>query len=306
MDKYQKELIGKKSDCILFRGASDTTYDLLKTEIIVLKEDKDLPPREEYSLTVSNPAVGECYLVKDGEIQKFFETVTEADEVPQRRIGTAGRQKATVTVYKIRIDFSDVYEYLHIVFKNDLADDLIIPLRYEPVDREQLKREQTENLARIEREKRIAQASVVCRTGLQLVNIYFRPCCESYVETEIRFYLSLKESDNKTENNEANNRLLNKRLLNKQKVVPKSDNKTEDNGANDRLLFKKQKVVPDEFYVTLSGLAPGKYGFILSQSDEAGNLLMETDYTEFIIGSEIADIRDMNFSIGNYMGSMYH
>lgn len=82
------------------------------------------------------------------------------------------------------IDFSAPFDSLRIVFKNNLVDDIIMPIIYQAADKEAY-------YARIEQERAaelLKNANIKVSTGSDLVNIYFQPCSEDYSRTEIVLY----------------------------------------------------------------------------------------------------------------------
>jgi hypothetical protein len=82
------------------------------------------------------------------------------------------------------ISFDNKIDAIKIVFKNNLADDLIFPAIYEEADKEKY-------YAKKEQERKdglLKTAQVKSATGSNLVNIYFQPCCEEYKRTEIVLY----------------------------------------------------------------------------------------------------------------------
>ena len=87
--------------------------------------------------------------------------------------------------YIVLIDFNNKeISKLKIVFRNNLADDYTIELRYKEADRQAY-------YAQKEQERKdalLAAAAIKCSTGADLVNIYFQPCNNDYVRTEIILY----------------------------------------------------------------------------------------------------------------------
>ncbi len=87
-------------------------------------------------------------------------------------------------VFKIDISFNDRLEKLKFSFKNGLADDYILNLKYIEADREKYYAKQ----ARQKREDLLKKAEIEHSTGNDLVNIYFQPCCDEYARTEVILY----------------------------------------------------------------------------------------------------------------------
>ena len=77
-----------------------------------------------------------------------------------------------------------------------------------------------------------------------MVNVYFKPCCDDYVRTEIVLY-------------------------------------------RDDMLLAKFKVDDDFYFKSISGLAYGKYDFVLRQYGKDDFLIFETDYIQFQIEASV-------------------
>lgn len=86
--------------------------------------------------------------------------------------------------YKLIIDFNDRIEKIKLSFINNLADDYIIDVKYQEADKEKYyakkEQERKDNL--------LKTANIKVSTGMDLVNIYFQPCCDEYARTEIALY----------------------------------------------------------------------------------------------------------------------
>ena len=95
--------------------------------------------------------------------------------------GQRGQQKPA---YKIWVNFNNRTEKIKLSFKNDLADEYIINLKYVEADREKYIIKKVKE----ERDILLKSASIKHSTGNDLVNIYFQPCCDEYERTEITLY----------------------------------------------------------------------------------------------------------------------
>lgn len=136
--------------------------------------------------------------------------------------------------FSLPIDFDNRFDSLKIVFKDDLADDVIIPVVYKEAD----KKAYYERKEQEKKSERLTTANIKVSTGADLVNIYFQPCCEEYVRAEIILY-------------------------------------------REGMMIAKYKVEEETFFKSISGLAYGKYEFIMKQYDNNNNLLLETDKLSF-------------------------
>lgn len=140
--------------------------------------------------------------------------------------------------YSWEIDFDNKASKIRFSFINDIADSLILDCEYIQSDKEFWKRISLQRIF----EERLKKAQIKVSTGLDLVNIYFQPCCDEYVRTEIALY-------------------------------------------KENMLLAKYKVDEETFFKSISGLAYGKYEFILKQFDDKGNIILETDKISFSISS---------------------
>lgn len=170
--------------------------------------------------------------------------------------------------YRIIADFSDRINAIKFCFVNGIADDYILNIEYREADKEKY-------FAKIAKEKKEAlekAASIKVATGADLVNVYFQPCCDEYDHTEILLYIS-REGDFKG------------RTSNDEKTTIESV---------PWLLIKKSKIPVEDFYASISGLAYGKYAFILKQYDKNDNVIIQTDYITFIIEQPQVDCGHWN------------
>lgn len=154
--------------------------------------------------------------------------------------------------YKIIADFDDRIDAIKFSFVNKIADDYILNVTYTEADKEQY-------YAKLEQERKdklLTTAEIKVSTGADLVNIYFQPCCDEYDHTEIKLF------------------------------VPKDYVTTgghDQKKPSDWSIIKKRDVPTEDFYQSINGLAYGKYAFILKQFDKNNQLLLETNYIEFLI-----------------------
>lgn len=158
--------------------------------------------------------------------------------------------------YRIIADFVDRIDAVKFSFSNKIADDYILNVTYTEADKEQyyakLEKERKDNLLTI--------AAIKVSTGADLVNIYFQPCCNEYDHTEILLFIPDTE--------------VRKGCM--------SDGKKNVDVLSWSLI-KKCKVSDDDFYISITGLAYGKYAFILKQYNKNNNVIMQTEHIIFNI-----------------------
>lgn len=175
MDKYQ-EYIFKTSRS--YYGLSVCGKSALEKVIfddkIIFKQNDDITISD-YILYIANIGIKAVFAIVGAK-----ETPLAQELDPVGSSSKSGSQNR----FFLPIDFENKIDAIKIVFKNNLADNLIFPVIYEEADKEKY-------YAKKERQKKaelIAQASIKHSTGTDLVNIYFQPCCYDYARTEIALY----------------------------------------------------------------------------------------------------------------------
>ena len=138
------------------------------------------------------------------------------------------------------LDFEKRIEKIKITFKDNIVDEYVFIIKYVEADRDLYYRMQAES----QRQAYIETAQIKCATGADLVNVYFKPCCDDYVRTEIVLY-------------------------------------------RDDMLLAKFKVDDDFYFKSISGLAYGKYDFVLRQYGKDDFLIFETDHIQFQIEASV-------------------
>ncbi len=166
MNKYQKYLIDlcKNDFYYIFNGVK---IICLNNDKIEIKQNEDITITK-YLLSISNKFIEKVYSVKGESIVEI----------------TAKESSLSSKIFDIELDFENRIDALKVLFIDNLADDLILPIVYEEADKEKYyaKKEQEykDNL--------LKTADIKVSTGADLVNIYFQPCCDNYVRTEIVLY----------------------------------------------------------------------------------------------------------------------
>ncbi len=233
MDKYQKYILEKygiRSNFIFHRCNPIVENKLVNEGIVqygefdiesdsfIIKQDEDINLLE-YALVLVNKI-------------DIFSNIAVCKN--NEWIDIALTMENNVPTYKIIVNFNDRIEKIKFEFKNQLADDYIISVCYQEADKEKYyakkEQERKDNL--------FTTANIKVSTGVDLVNIYFQPCCDEYARTEIALY-------------------------------------------KENMLLAKYKVDEEIFFKSISGLAFGKYEFVLKQLDKDSNLLLETNKISF-------------------------
>ena len=176
MDKYQKHLLEYLCieewhyiDCADSKKTKGSLNSETGTLTIVQNENPELVEYDYYILNRHDilSKVSFCKGDKWTEIES-------ANFEPTKNSSTC----------KVKLNFNDRVEKIKLYFKNQLADDYIINVVYVEAD----KVAWATKLAKEHRESLIAAASIKVSTGVDLVNIYFQPCCDGYAHTEIALF----------------------------------------------------------------------------------------------------------------------
>ena len=168
---------------------------------------------------------------------------------------------------EIIIDFNDRIDAIRLKFIKNIADDLEIRIVYKEAD----KQAYNEMQAVLQKENTLKRAAIKHSVGESLVNIYFQPCANNYDHTEISLFIPDKTEVKKVGGPHG--------PVNQENVLSWS-------------LIVKTTVENGIFFKSITGLAFGRYAYIIKQFDKANNALIETDYTEFYIQRQQPPIID--------------
>jgi len=173
MDKYQKYLMELSHSYISYI-LKEKEKNCFNDGKITIKQDEDITITK-YQLHISSKAIESVFAINSGKEEKLNESIDPIYSSPK-----SGEQKR----FSIELDFEKRIESIKIVFVDNLADDLIIPVVYAEANKEQY-------YAKKEKERKdslLKKADIKVSTGADLVNIYFQPCLEDYLRTEIILY----------------------------------------------------------------------------------------------------------------------
>ncbi len=144
----------------------------IETDTLTITQDKNINLLE-YVIIIDPrryKIINNVYVEKDGKWDEVKLTPFRGDQED--------------LVFRIIVDFRDRADKIRLGFKNNLADDYIINLKYIEADKEAYYAEQEKK----RKENLLTAASIKHATGKDLVNIYFQPCCDDYDRTEIILY----------------------------------------------------------------------------------------------------------------------
>ncbi len=172
MDKYQ-EYIFKTSRS--YYGLSvcgkSTLEKVVFDDKIIFKQNDDITVSD-YILYIANIGFENVFAIVGTKETPLAQELDLVGSSPK-----SGNQNR----FFLPISFDNKIDAIKIVFKNNLADNLIFPVIYEEADKEKY-------YAKKEQERKdglLKAASIKVSAGIDLVNIYFQPCCEQYTRTEI-------------------------------------------------------------------------------------------------------------------------
>lgn len=154
----------------------------------------------------------------------------------------------------VPVDFEAPAKEMVLHFVDNLADPLTLKLKFVEAD----KAAYDSKIAQELRQQRRENANITASTGADLVNVYFQPCCDKYEYTEILFHVP-------------------------REYVTVGSPSGPVKKPSSWQLFKKCRVSSEDFYKSITGLAPGMYSYIVKQYDKKDELLMETEHIEFQI-----------------------
>ena len=167
MNKYQEYIINTlyERECSYTYSSLDATQTpltALKEEKFIIKQNEDITITK-YLLSIKNDAIETAFAIKN-DIENPFEI--------------------TSNIFSYQLDFDNKIDSVKFIFKHHVADDLVIPVEFIEADKEAYyAKKEAERVAELHR-----KAAISCATGVNLVNIYFQPCSEKYVRTEITLY----------------------------------------------------------------------------------------------------------------------
>ncbi len=203
-----------------------------------------------------------CFTIKqDKDITKTgYVLIISQDKCPFVAAVQVRKNNSYVDVplSEIIIDFNDRIDAIKIKFIKNIADDLEITITYQEADRQVYNDMQ----AALQKENTLKRAAIKHSIGESLVNIYFQPCADNYDHTEISLFIPDKTEVKKVGGPHG--------PVNQEDVLSWS-------------LIMKTTVENGIFFKSITGLAFGRYAYIVKQFDKANNALIETDYTEFYI-----------------------
>ena len=238
MDKYQRVVLeNNKKDsfyyCVSVKnggGAPNTNFNY-STDVFTLTQDEDIFSTKYTFVLRANTNIETCSFYVNGEWH-------------------SANQKGTS--FCLELDFKNRVEKVKLTFADNIVDDYTFSVQYVEADKDlYYQKQEAERKANM-----LQSAQIKHSTGMDLINIYFQPCCSDYEYTEILLYIP-------------------------QDYVTVGGPYGPVEKPSSWQMFKKCKVPVEDFYKSINGLAYGTYAYVIKQFDKKDNLLLETEYIEF-------------------------
>lgn len=252
MDNYQSAAIkGLYLRCVSSKADTNNqihNLDLGDSELVTISKNHSLTTKCEFSdvikiyqredifdinyiLFLGHKALSGCTI--------FYKDGSHKEALHYKKI-------KTTNFFAVEVDFELAnIERIVFAFINDIAEPLSVPIKLVYSDKELYYEKQNKE----QKLKLLSNVSVRHSTGIDLVNIYFQPCCKDYKSTEIILYS--KEGDYGDYGKEG--------------------------------LLGKYKVDSDVYFKSLRGLAFGRYAYSIVQYNANGEVLIQTDKIYFTL-----------------------
>ena len=246
MNKYQSFIFGKSLDNVKCQSVP-MGLDKNAQYVNYLKEDDKLIITQDSDITIIDYVVS----INDLEIDAI-------DKIEVLKEDKWYEIHKNNTIY-FELSFVKKASQIKFSFKNNIADDYINNIEFIESDKEQYyaKKEQER------KETLIKNTQIKHSTGPDLVNIYFQPCNEQCVKTEIELWIA----KGKRENHHG--------ML---AYVPRLI------GGEPEQLMAKYIIEEGIYFKAINGLAKGVYGYKIKQYDKDNNIIMESEFNYFDIG----------------------
>ena len=164
------------------------------------------------------------------------------------------------TSFCIELDFENRVEKVKLIFADNIVDDYVFIVEYVEADKDLYYQKQVE----LQRRTYIEAAQIKHSIGAHLVNIYFQPCCTDCCKTEIELWIAKGRREN-------HHGMI--------AYIPKLIS------AKPEQIIAKFSVGEGFFFKSISGLANGVYVYRVRQYKNNCELLFESDFKFFEIGS---------------------
>lgn len=269
MNKYQEYLLknrSKEKGTFIFTNCApvgevckDDTYGCYTddTGCFLIKQDSDIT-KTRYELSISKkeyPFIEAVQTKKDGV---YTDVPLSCANVLPSAPKSLHRQEMPNERFLFTVDFNDRIDAIRLKFIKNIADDVEIGITYQEADKQAyLERQEI-----LRKENILKRAAVKHSTGDSLINIYFQPCADEYDHTEISLFVPDKTETKRVGSPHG--------PVNQENVLSWS-------------LIMKTTVENGTFFKSVTGLAYGRYAYIVKQFSKENRLLVDTGYIEFYI-----------------------
>lgn len=269
MNKYQEYLLknrSKEKGTFIFTNCApvgevckDDTYGCYTddTGCFLIKQASDIT-KTRYELAISKkeyPFIEAVQTKKDGV---YTDVPLSCANVLPSAPKSRHRQEMPNERFLFTVDFNDRIDAIRLKFIKNIADDLEIGITYQEAD----KQAYLEKQEILRKENILKRAAVKHSTGESLINIYFQPCADEYDHTEISLFVPDKTETKRVGSPHG--------PVNQENVLSWS-------------LIMKTTVENGTFFKSVTGLAYGRYAYIVKQFSRENRLLVDTGYIEFYI-----------------------
>jgi hypothetical protein len=246
MNKYQSYIIGKSLEHIKCQSVP-AGVDKNTQYVKYLKENDKLIITQDSDITIVD------YVLSIGDIE--VDAIEKIVVLKEDKWCEIFKNNTTY----IEFSFVKKTSQIKFVFKNNIADDYVISVEFVEADKEAYYNKQEQE----RKEALIKNAQIKHSTGADLVNVYFQPCNEQCVKTEIELWIA----KGKRENHHG--------ML---AYVPRLI------GGEPEQLIAKYIIEEGTYFKAINGLAKGVYGYKIKQYDKDNNIIMESEFNYFDIG----------------------
>ena len=255
MDRYQSYIFGNMDGSFSCSPIGYTPEDTRENYATFDKENNILTIRQADDITVTKYDL--CLKMYSG-----FEWLSGVSVLRKGKWAEVPYRDGKCN---IPIDFDDRTDAVKLTFRNKLADDCILNIRYEEADKEKY----YAKIAQDKTDALIQAADIRVSTGADLVNIYFRPCSDAYKKTTIELYTADGEFEHcpLPHVTPGNIKMAPRKLL----------------GGKMNAMIGLFHVDEEMFFKAITGLARGVYGIRVAQYDKNGKELFKTDAIFFAI-----------------------
>ena len=166
MNKYQRTILKNQDTKVFYTCSSiknqapitaDFDYD---TDMYKLIQEEDIFSTQYEFTLIANSNIESCEFYINGEWH-----------AAERKEGN----------FLVVFDFNSRIEKVKLSFADNIADDYIFSVQYEEADKDLYYQKQEAD----RKANMLQSAQIKYATGVDLVNIYFQPCCDDYARTEI-------------------------------------------------------------------------------------------------------------------------